>query len=276
MFLTTSIAQKNKTNIRLLHITDTHLFANSEDELLGVSTNHCFHLVMEHIEQHQDNYDLIVATGDFVQDGSKEAYRIFASRVAQLSIPCVWLPGNHDMKRHITAVFSQYHLLSEKVVLLGDSWLVILLDSQVDGQAYGYLSQAQLNLLNDTLAQHPNRYILVLLHHHPVMSGCEWLDQHCLKNREVLEDIVMNYVQIRGVGFGHIHQVIEQAWEHCLMFSTPSTCVQFKPNCRDFTLEENSPGWRDIILSNNGTMTTAVKRLDSFSICPDMTLTGYK
>jgi hypothetical protein len=45
------------------------------------------------------------------------------------------------------------------------------------------------------------------------------------------------------------------------MLATPSTCVQFKPHCANFTLDTIAPGWRWLELHADGTLTTEVCRL---------------
>lgn len=266
----------NDNSGRILHITDTHLFADENRTLLGVNSNASFLSVINDIESQDKKFDLIVATGDFVQDGSQKGYARFADRIKQLNIPCVWLAGNHDNYTYMKEIFDTYQLASNKAILLGDRWLVILLNSQVVGQAYGYLSKSELNFLQNTLQNYLNRSVLVFLHHHPIESGCHWLDEHALKNSHELEKIIQSYPNIKSLGWGHIHQSQELIWHGCTAFSTPSTCVQFQPACHNFRLsEKEAPGWREIKLSADGTIKTKVKRISGNLFLPDMSQNGY-
>ncbi|WP_208293464.1 3',5'-cyclic-AMP phosphodiesterase [Zophobihabitans entericus] len=258
-----------------MHITDTHLFACENETLLGVNTLDSFNAVICEIEKKKQYYDLIVASGDFVQDGSKAAYERFATRITQLDIPCVWLPGNHDMLPNLQPVFNEYQIPNEKLILLGENWLIILLNSQVPGKAYGRLAESELSFLSETLQQYSERNTCVFLHHHPVLSGCQWLDQHCLQNTESLQNILKQHPQVKTVGFGHIHQNIEQQWEGRMVFATPSTCAQFKPQCNEFTVDECGPGWRDLSLYEDGTIETQVSHIESTLFIPDLTINGY-
>lgn len=261
---------------RILHITDTHLFANDNDKLLGINSNASFLSVIEEIDKRHEQYDLIVATGDFVQDGSKKAYQRFASQIKKFAIPCVWLAGNHDNFIYMQEVFNHYQLVENKVVLLGSKWLIVLLNSQVVGQAYGFLAPAELLFLKNTLERHSDRTALVFLHHNPITSSCSWLDQHILKNSDELEQIIENYPMIKGLGWGHIHQQQDLKWHNCTVFSTPSTCVQFKPNCVQFQLSnQDAPGWREITLNADGTLKTEVYRISNNRFLPDLSKNGY-
>lgn len=267
---------QNKQHAKILQITDMHLFADDSSVLLGVNSNASFLAVLDEIKSAKRKYDLIVATGDFVQDGSKHAYQRFAEQIISLKTPCVWLAGNHDKYSYMQSVFAHYDLADNKVVLLGDKWIIILLNSQVEGQAYGFLSNIELEFLQHTLAKYPDKNALVFLHHHPISSSCHWLDQHILKNSCQLEQIVQGHQQIKGVGWGHIHQEQDHLWHHCLAFSTPSTCVQFKPNSYDFQLaDKDAPGWREIKLNDNGSIDTSVFRICDNRFVPDLSQNGY-
>ncbi len=51
-----------EARVRILQITDTHLFAEKHETLLGVNTQESYRAVLEAIRAQQYEYDLIVAT----------------------------------------------------------------------------------------------------------------------------------------------------------------------------------------------------------------------
>ncbi len=191
--------------IRILQITDPHLFAGKNETLLGVNTWASFDAVLQAISAGQQPYDLIVATGDLAQDHTVEAYQHFAEGVSRLAAPCVWLPGNHDFQPAMYSTLAETSIADAKHVLAGDNWQIVLLDSQVFGVPHGELSDYQLEWLDKTLAMEPNRHTLVLLHHHPLPSGCNWLDQHSLRNSTMLEAVLQRYPLAATLVCGHIH-----------------------------------------------------------------------
>lgn len=71
-----------EARVRILQITDTHLFAEKHETLLGVNTWESYQAVLEAIRAQQYEYDLIVATGDLAQDQSAAAYQHFAEGIA--------------------------------------------------------------------------------------------------------------------------------------------------------------------------------------------------
>lgn len=266
--------------VRLLQITDTHLFADEEGALLGINTLQSYHAVLDAIvaEQQiaeQQPVDLIVATGDLAQDHSLEAYDRFADGISRLDSPCVWLPGNHDFQPAMVDGLRGKGIQPSKQVLLGDHWQLILLDSQVLGVPHGELSDYQLNWLAVRLDAHPERHAAILLHHHPLPSGCTWLDQHSLRNSHVLDEVLSSRPQAKVVLCGHIHQEMDLNWNGRRLLATPSTCIQFKAHCTNFTLDQLTPGWRYLDLLPDGRVETQVHRLTDQRFSPDMESEGY-
>ena len=262
-------------NIRILQITDTHLFSGRHETLLGVNTWASFHAVLEAIAVEQRPIDLIIATGDLAQDHTPEAYQHFAEGIARLPAPCVWLPGNHDFQPAMYETLADAGIAEAKQVLLGDRWQLVLLDSQVAGVPHGMLSDYQLDWLEKTLARSADRHTLVLLHHHPLPSGCSWLDQHSLRNSHALDAVLQRFPLAKTLICGHIHQEMDVEWHGRRLLATPSTCVQFKPHCTNFTIDAVAPGWRWLTLSDDGAVQTEVQRLTTRAFTPDLDSEGY-
>lgn len=262
-------------SVRILQITDTHLFASKGETLLGVNTWESYQAVLAAIEQAQRPCDLIVATGDLAQDHSVEAYQLFTEGICSLDAPCVWLPGNHDFQPAMYSTLQDAGISPAKCVLINDNWQILLLDSQVFGVPHGELSEFQLEWLEKQLAAEPDRQTLLLLHHHPLPSGCSWLDQHSLRNAGALDSVLGCFPKVQHLLCGHIHQELDFDWHGRRVLATPSTCVQFKPHCANFTLDTVSPGWRWLNLHPDGTLTTEVCRLDSQAFRPDIASEGY-
>ena len=162
-----------------------------------------------------------------------------------------------------------------KRVMVGEHWQILLLDSQVFGVPHGELSDFQLEWLEKRLAEAPERHTLLLLHHHPLPAGCSWLDQHSLRNAASLDNVLVRYPRVKNLLCGHIHQELDVDWNGRRIMATPSTCVQFKPHCANFTLDTVSPGWRWLELHADGSLTTEVCRLAGCEFHPDTASEGY-
>ncbi|MCS3463645.1 Icc protein [Citrobacter sp. JUb117] len=258
-----------------MQITDTHLFAEKHETLLGVNTWDSYQCVLDAIHAESTDFDLIVATGDLAQDQSAAAYQHFAEGIASFRAPCVWLPGNHDFQPAMYSALQDAGISPAKRVFIGEQWQILLLDSQVFGVPHGELSEFQLEWLERKLADAPERNTLLLLHHHPLPSGCSWLDQHSLRNAAELDNVLVNYPRVKYLLCGHIHQELDLDWNGRRLLATPSTCVQFKPHCANFTLDTISPGWRTLELFADGSLHTQVCRLPGIRFHPDTASEGY-
>ncbi|OBX05012.1 3',5'-cyclic-nucleotide phosphodiesterase [Gallibacterium genomosp. 3] len=263
--------------IRLLKVTDPHLFADAESELLGINTFASFQQVLSEIKNSGFESDFILATGDFVQDGSEEGYHRFVKEIAQLGKKVFWIPGNHDFQPKMEAVFDVYKAIIQphKHLLLGEHWQVLLLDSQLYGVPHGMLSEDELAWLEHHLLMYPERNTLVVLHHHLVPTRSAWLDQHNLRNPYDFSEVLAKHKKVKGIFYGHIHQEVNAQWQGIPVFATPSTCIQFKPDCAHFTLDSLQPGWREITLHPDGHIETKVQRIKEKVFLPKDNMSGY-
>ncbi|MDX7543075.1 3',5'-cyclic-AMP phosphodiesterase, partial [Serratia marcescens] len=87
--------------------------------------------------------------------------------------------------------------------------------------------------------------------------------------------ILLRYPKVNTVVCGPIHQVLDLEWQGRRLLATPSTCVQYKPHCTNFTIDDVSPGWRDLDLLPDGRVETQVLRLENDDFRPDMDSDGY-
>jgi Icc protein len=259
----------------LLQVTDTHLFSTEDGCLLSVNTLDSFRAVISAIKQRDVAFDAILATGDISQDHTAKSYCRFEQELAALEKPCLWLPGNHDFKPNMRSVMPSAQIQQQNHVLAGNHWQIILLDSQVTGVPHGRLSQEQLDLLDNKLSEYPQRHALILLHHHPVLVGSAWLDQHTLYEPEQLWKVINKHDNVRAALCGHVHQHFDEKHHDVRVMATPSTCVQFKPDSQDFALDATSPGWRTLELFDDGSFDTEVHRLEGCQFLPDFSAGGY-
>lgn len=270
-----TLQQKNPT-VRFLQITDPHLFEKQNGQLLGINTAQSFQAVLDEIQQSQFDYDFILATGDLVQDQSTEGYQRFCEMVKPLKKPIFWIPGNHDFQPKMVETLKNYpQLHSMKHILAGEHWQLLLLDSQIFGSPHGALSDYQLDWLVAKLSQYPTRYTMIILHHHILPTNSAWLDQHNLRNARELEESLVPFSNVKAILHGHIHQAVDTQWRQYRVLATPSTCIQFKADCHNFTLDLIPPGWREVSLHPDGGLSTQVKRIHSQQFLPDISLNGY-
>lgn len=260
-------------NLAFLQITDTHLFSNREKELLGIKTVQSFEAVVAHASKYK-NCQAVLSTGDLSQDHSAQSYLDFSKHIKTLDLPCYWLPGNHDIQSVMLPSLLAQGLAQTKIIE-SEFWQVILLDSQVEGVAHGILSATQLDFLQKSLQSNPNKHTLICVHHHVLPVGSAWLDQHILKNNDDFLALINPFPNVEAVLSGHVHQARDTIRDGVRFITTPSTCVQFKPNSDEFALDSVAPGYRYLSLKENGEIETVVERISEDAFSVDANATGY-
>ncbi|WP_404368220.1 3',5'-cyclic-AMP phosphodiesterase [Marinobacter sp.] len=258
---------------RVLQLTDPHLMADPSASLLGINTRDSLDAVIGQVKKDGFSPDLILATGDLAQDGSDEAYRIFADRLARFSCPAIWMAGNHDHQANLNRAIAGTS--SDRRQILQGGWQFIALNSSVPGHVHGELGADELIFLDTALAEHPELPALVTLHHHPVDIGCDWMADIGLRNREAFWRVIDRWPQVRVVLWGHIHQDLDRERNGVQLLATPSTCIQFEENSRQFSVEDKAPGYRWFNFHETGEFETGVSRALEFSYELDSESTGY-
>jgi 3',5'-cyclic-AMP phosphodiesterase len=259
---------------RILQISDTHLFADANKELLGVKTSESFAAVLNVLREKNEKPQMIILSGDLSQDGSESSYRYLAEQLEDFKVPVYCIPGNHDDGKQMAHVYPYKNISGQRHVLL-EHWQVILLDSQIPNAVEGCLDASQLAYLKHCLQAYPEHRAIIVFHHHPVPTGCGWLDPIGLTNADEFWETVSNYPQAHTVLFGHIHQLLEGKKNSLQYFSTPSTCIQFKPESKAFALDEIPPAYRWINLFAEGKMETDVVRAKEYVGKFEVSSKGY-
>lgn len=259
--------------LQILQITDCHLGRAGHSSLLGMDTRASFASVLELAKQKHPEPDLILATGDIGQDGSEDAYRHFQEAMEGFPCPVFWFAGNHDEGAAMLRVAGNTGAL-DKTFAAG-AWQLIFLDSAVPGKVHGFLRPKELDLLNQTLSDNPDKFALVAFHHHPVDTDCAWLNPIGLRNRDAFFATIDRYPQVRGVVWGHVHQEMDQRRGDVRLLAAPSTCIQFEPRSREFGVGRESPGYRWLELHPDGRIETGVVRADHVEFDVDMNSGGY-
>ena len=249
------------TPVQVVQITDPHLGEAPGSPLLGLNTDDSFLQVSALASEQRKSVDWLLATGDISNDGSVASYQRFRQLSSNLAKQVRWLPGNHDDLLAMAEATEDGNEL-DKVIKL-DHWHIVMLNSAVPGQVGGALAESELLFLRAALEQAKGKHVLVCMHHHPIKSGCAWLDQQQVANADDFFAVLDDFDHVRAVLWGHIHQHIDTERNGVRLLATPSSCVQFAANSEDFKLDRQAPGYRWLELYANGHLETGVCRLES-------------
>ncbi|MFB4203678.1 metallophosphoesterase [Arhodomonas sp. KWT2] len=258
--------------LRVLQVSDTHLYADPAADLAGVPTSGSARAVLD-AALAGEAPDLIVATGDLVHDGSAAGYERLRGWLADSGVPALVIPGNHDDPVAMARCFAEAPVTWRESVSIG-GWQVIALDSHVPGEPWGRLGAAQLERLDGHLAAAATP-VLVAVHHPPVAVGARWLDGIALADGEALLARLGACGRPAVVIWGHIHQAFEGWYGGVRLLGAPSTCIQFAPLSGEFALDIRPPGWRELTLHPGGGNETCVGRLSDGAFRPVTDCEGY-
>lgn len=259
--------------LQIVQITDMHIGKEANSSLLGMNTRESLESVLELVHRNHPDPDVVLVTGDIAQDGSVEAYRYFQQKMQAFTCPVFWFAGNHDHWPAMLDVVGGTPALDRR--FRAGTWQLVFLDSAVPEKVHGFLPARELDLLNEALTDAPDRHALVCFHHHPIDTDCRWLNPIGLRNRDAFFATIDRHPQVRGVVWGHVHQEMDQQRGEVRLLATPSTCVQFEPGSRDFSVGAESPGYRWLELQPDGRIDTGIVRADHIEFEVDLNSKGY-
>lgn len=264
---------KDHRGLRLVQLTDPHLFADPQGRLLGMTTRRSFEAVLEFALARESPIDALVLTGDLVHDASAQGYRTLRGLLDRTELPYYCIPGNHDSAERMADVLGPTVLEPVDRRRLGD-WNLVFLDSTEPGREGGNLGQTRLAALADLLsADAPPT--LIFLHHQPVPVNSRWIDTMAVLDGQALIGLCHRHPYVKAIVCGHIHQEFALQLDGCRILGTPSTCFQFTPEQDDFAIDPIPPGYRELRLYPDGDIQTTVIRLIDYPERPDPSALGY-
>jgi len=157
-----------RADLRLLHISDTHLYGDGSLHHGIVDTTAALERVLAKASEIH-GIDAVVLSGDLSEDGTEAAYRKLRDLVdpwaAERGAQPVYAMGNHDDPDAFASVLGP----RTRVHALGRHRIVTL-DSSVPGAAYGSVDADQLAWLSDALAQPVDLGTVIVVHHPPTRA----------------------------------------------------------------------------------------------------------
>ncbi|MGE0760644.1 MAG: phosphodiesterase [Pirellulaceae bacterium] len=253
-------------SLRIIQISDLHLFTDAAAELKGIVTRNCLAAVLRHIEVRHPLVHWLVVTGDLAHDEQRATYDVVRSMFGRWLPQLRVVPGNHDNRSAMRAVLPEcLRAHGERNVFIErqSGWRIIGLDSHVPGELAGSLGPEQRNWLARVLAEAPDEPACLFVHHPPVPVNSPWLDGIGLSDAAELWAVLEAYPCVRLIGCGHVHQERSHVTRQCAVVTTPATGVQFRPETASLEVDAAGPGFRIIDLLPRGEVQTYVERVSS-------------
>lgn len=183
--------------------------------------------------------DVVVASGDLIQDGTVEEYELLKVMLAPLQCPVYLMPGNHDHRHNLQQVFDTHTYLpkeSSHISYAVDSYSIrmIMLDSIIPGKGGGCVDAERLTWLGQQLTAAPETPTLIFMHHPPFATGIPWMDRKRFQGYEKLAALINQHPQVKRISCGHLHRTIYCSWGGTVASSQPSlahqSAIDFAPD----------------------------------------------
>ena len=195
-----------------------------------VDSNRQFSKAIAHLQSLDRRPDLVLITGDLVDEGHPDEYASLSELLAELRLPCRVIPGNHYNRECLRAALSDHTYLPAQgpmhYCLDGHPMRIVALDTSVPGRHHGALDEAGLAWLRATLQADRVTPTLVLMHHPPFLSGIPYLDQYRYPDTEPLAEILRSVSNVEAVLCGHVHRTMIRRWAGTVVACCPSTTTE--------------------------------------------------
>lgn len=195
----------------------------------GIDTERHLREAVETLRRLDPAPDLVVCTGDLVNDGGIEQYRNVRRLLEPLPMPVRLLCGNHDDPALLREVFPEHAYLGtaggvDYVVDDVAPLRIIALDTHIPDRPDGRLSDAQLHWLDAQLTGAGGRPCLVAMHHPPFLTGIGHMDAMGLHPASIegLEGVLRRHDNVERVLCGHLHRSITRRFASTVAMTAPS------------------------------------------------------
>jgi len=225
----------------IAQITDCHLPASPHQEYRRVNPLQNLETLLRKVKTLKP--DLILATGDLSEDGSRVSYDVLQKLFRSVGVPVLVLPGNHDDAELLAEVYPDSPVDTIKVTGHG-RWQIIRLNSCLPGKPEGRLSAKTLTELEKHIAQNTQNPLLIALHHQPVSIASPWIDKYRLFEAEAFLQLIDQHPNVKVVVWGHVHQAFETDRKGTAMLGGPSSAINALPGAQKFTPDGSGPACR--------------------------------
>ena len=218
-----------------VHLTDLHILSSPQEDYRGQRTADKLRRIIALIRSMEIRPDFFVLSGDLANDGQDAEYETLNGLLDELrefGVPLILGLGNHDCR----VPFRQIVLGEEDAdetqpyyhSTMFDGLRVIMLDSKVPDAVHGELDSEQLAWLGAELRKPAPMGNLIAVHHPPVFSTVEALNEHRLLNPAALAQAIAGH-NVHAILSGHIHYAHVASFADTLSITTPATGFMMDP-----------------------------------------------
>jgi Icc protein len=202
----------------IAQLTDLHIKAEGKTAYAGkVDTFAKLERAVSHLNAMVPQPELVLITGDLGDFGLQEEYRQARKALDRLAMPFFLIPGNHDDRDNLRALFADHEYLFQteghlSYVIDRFPLRLVGLDTSVPGQSHGLIDAPRSEWLQATLNLAKERRTLLFMHHPPVAVGLDHMDVQCLYEADRLASVLQQHPQVELILCGHLHRPVEFIW----------------------------------------------------------------
>ena len=225
----------------IAQITDLHVTLRGKPLQGRVETAAYLEKAVAKLRAMKPNPDVVLITGDLVDNAAAAEYQLLRSIIAPLIMPVYLIPGNHDDREVLRREFADHAYLPKQGFLhyaIEDFPVrLIALDTVIPKQTGGELCAERLAWLEASLKQAPKKPTLIFMHHPPFATGIAHMDSVGLANPGEFAEIIERHPQVERIVCGHVHRAIQVKFAGTLALTCPSVAHQI-----DFDIAADGPG----------------------------------
>lgn len=214
----------------IAHLSDTHL---TTGPVAALPAEHGYD-ALTRVQALDPRPDCVLITGDLVERGDPAEYEQARKLLDILDLPVHVVPGNHDHAPTMLEALSDTAYVQpaadepDRCYYRVDypGLRLLCLDSSIPGRHDGELGPAQLEWLDSELRTEPDVPAFVAMHHHPVRSGIQVMDQVQLNDAQALAEVLSGHPPVARILIGHLHRAMVTTFAGSLLMAAPSTYQQ--------------------------------------------------
>jgi 3',5'-cyclic AMP phosphodiesterase CpdA len=214
----------------IAHISDPHITAAADEAADRLRK------AVEHIARLPARPDVVLITGDCVNNGAPREYERFRELISPLTMPVYVVPGNHDDRDNLARAVGEQgeSPLDGFVQYVVGAWPVrlIALDTHVPGQGGGLLCERRLAWLDERLGEQPERPTVIFMHHPPFLVGLAPIDQIGLGGASAFGAIIARHPQVEAILAGHIHMMAARRYRGTVAVTCAAAGHHLLPDLR--------------------------------------------
>lgn len=243
-----------KLLFKVVQITDSHILENKNDLLYGTNTLDHFSRIIQYIAE--QDFDIVLFTGDLSHHGNRESYQLINHELSILDKPIYCIPGNHDLLENMQQALSHRTIILNESQFTQFNWQFIFLSTPIPNKSSGLIQEEDLHSLRKKLEDSEADYICLVMHHHPISVNNRFIDKYMLENPIELQEAFNDKVKL--VIFGHVHGDYLHESNGVTYHACPSTAFQFAVNDKQEIIYKS--GFKEYLFYKNHFLSNCIWR----------------